>query len=143
MEAIIEVTWEPGQLSLDIQTQSTEEPAQDRPRGCFLTTNTSAGAGLFTRTCRPWGEERNLTGVDGAKIFPPEHLGPGMNSCRTEFVVGTTHTGKGGHRGFGERKSDGNMSWGRPNIPWRMEVLGSTDDGPPHIPDHLQGARSW
>lgn len=66
-----------------------------------------------------------------------------MNSCRTEFVVGTTHIGKGGHRGFGERKSDGNMSWGRPNIPWRMEVLGSTYGGPPHIPDHLQGVRFW
>lgn len=52
VEAIVEVTWEPGQLPLDIQMQATEEPAQDRPRGCFLPTNTSAGAGVFYRSCR-------------------------------------------------------------------------------------------
>lgn len=57
VEAVTEITWEPRQLPLDIQTQAPEEPAQDRPKGCFFTINTSAGAGA----CRVWGEEGNLT----------------------------------------------------------------------------------
>lgn len=61
VKTVIEVTQEPGQLPLDIQTQATEEPAQDRPRGCFLTTNTSAGVGLFIGACRIWGKKRTLT----------------------------------------------------------------------------------
>ena len=60
VEAIIKVAWEPGQLPLDIQTQATEEPAQDRPRH-FLITNTRAGAELVTGACRVWGEEGNWT----------------------------------------------------------------------------------
>lgn len=69
VEAIVEVTWEPGQLPLDIQTQASEEPAQDRPRGCFLPTNTSAGAGVFYRSCRIWGEEGNLTREGWGQMF--------------------------------------------------------------------------
>lgn len=61
MEAIMEVTQEPGELPLDIQTQATEEPARDGPKGYFLTINTTAGAGLFLGACRVWGEEGNRT----------------------------------------------------------------------------------
>ena len=61
VEAVVEVTGEPGQLPLDIKTQATEEPAQDRPRDCFLTTNTSVGAELFPGACRACGKEGNLT----------------------------------------------------------------------------------
>lgn len=37
VEAIVEVAEEPGQLPFDIQTQATEEPAQDRAERSFLT----------------------------------------------------------------------------------------------------------
>lgn len=42
---------------------------------------------------------------------------------------------------MGEGKPDGNMSWSRSNIPWGMEILGSTEILAvllSDVPDHLQ-----
>ena len=59
MEAIVEVTEEPGQLPLDIQTQATEEPVQDRAERCFLARTPEQAQGYY-ESRGVGAEERDL-----------------------------------------------------------------------------------
>ena len=59
VEAIVEVTEEPGQLPLDIQTQATEEPVQDRAQRCFLARTPEQAQGYY-ESRGVGAEERDL-----------------------------------------------------------------------------------
>lgn len=81
----------------------------------------------------------------GTETFLPEHEMAGKDFCRTEkIVVSIIPTGKVVMDSLDGREGRpaGDMFWSRPNIPWGMEIVGSTEvlavllrD----VPAHLQG----